>query len=986
MPNNVSVVRALSSNEPRESGFIGRQQELAVLTTALDEALSGRGQMVMLSGEPGIGKTRLAQELASRAQSLGAEVMWGWCYEGDGAPPYWPWTTAITSYVERLNTEELASILTSGNTGISEIIPQIAQKLPGLAKPPALVPDQARFQLFDSVATFLNSGATSNPMLVVLEDLHWADHASLMLLEFVISAISGARLMLLGTYRDVELGRRHPLSLTLGKLLREASFQRIHLNAFDPDEVSQFVESRVSISLDAPDLELIHNRTGGNPLFLNELMRLQVEEADPQAWKTGLPEGVRDVIGRRLDRLSEKCNEVLSIASGVGPEFTFNLLRALLKEVTGDRLLELVEEALSARVIEQISGASGGYRFAHALIQETLQEELSMTGRVRLHVRIAQAIEQIYGQDAEIHAAELAHHYYHGAIVAGTEKMVHYSKLAGDHALAVHAPEEALLHYQRGLAAKEEQAIDDETAALLFGLGRAQAATIEWNQEREAVATLVRAFDYYAEVGEVARAIEIAEFPLTTIAGHSSGATQLISKAIALVNPNSPEAGRLLSRLGIVAGQEEGDYEGAKVAFDNAVNIAQKTGDVALEMRTLAYAAQVDFFSLNWTDSLDKARRAVELGTRTEDHRALVIAHYSAVIASHSLGDQQGAGRHAQAMLAAAERLQDRYWLVSALSRNELASRLDGDWQSSRNYSNRGLEISSIDPRILCGRALLEHEVGNYDQGEYYLELLRETMARAKPGPNPPFVYSATAFQVAAMMTGNLDRLDDAERISIAVLSSPSVSPLFAQRANAGLAITAILRNDTNMAAQQYDLLIPAEGTLLVGGFGAVDRFLGLLSQTLGNLDQAAAHFDDALAFCRRAGYRPELAWTCCDYADALLERADEGDRSKAVSLLDESLTISTELGMRPLMARVTALLEGAETLPVKAPAYPDGLTAREIEVLQLIAIGKSNQEIADALVITLRTAGNHVANILNKTGLANRTEAAAYAIRQGIA
>ena len=210
--------------------FVGRQREMETLTAALDDALSGSGRMVMLAGEPGIGKTRLAQELASRAESLGVQVMWGSCYEGAGAPPYWPWTTAITSYVERLNTEELASILTSGNTGISEIIPQIAKKLPGLAKPPALAPEQARFQLFDSVATFLNGSATSNPMLVILEDLQWADHASLMLLEFVISVVSGARLMLLGTYRDVELGRRHPLSLTLGKLLREASFQRIHLS------------------------------------------------------------------------------------------------------------------------------------------------------------------------------------------------------------------------------------------------------------------------------------------------------------------------------------------------------------------------------------------------------------------------------------------------------------------------------------------------------------------------------------------------------------------------------------------------------------------------------------------------------------------------------------------------------------------------------------------------------------------------------------
>ncbi|MCZ6491016.1 MAG: AAA family ATPase [Acidobacteria bacterium] len=716
-------MRALTSNDSSQSGFIGRQSELAVLTAALDDALKGHGQVVMLAGEPGIGKTRLARELAAYAGGKDAQVLWGWCYEGDGAPSYWPWTHAIASYVERLSLERLSEILGDGNTRLAEIVPQISQKLPESLAAPAMEPDQARFQLFDAVATFLKNAAASGPLLIVLEDLHWADHASLMLLEFVVNGISATSLMVLGTYRDVDVGRRHPLSNTLAELTRNADFQRVHLNSFDPDEVGQFVESRTALSLNAADLELVHNRTGGNPFFLNELMRLQVAEgdSDTEAWKTGMPEGVRDVIGRRLDRLSEQCNEALSIASVIGPEFGFNQLQPLLDGFTGDQLLELVEEALSARMIEEAPVASGTYRFAHALIQETLNEELSMTGRVRMHVRIAETMEEIYGVDAENHAAELAHHYSQGTMVAGTEKMVLYSRLAGDRALAVHAPEEALVHFQRALAVKEEQAIDGETAALLFGLGRAQAATIEWNQQNEAVATLVRAFDYYAEAGEVARAIEIAEFPLTTIAGKSSGAIELISKAIALVKNDSPEAGGLLSRLGIATGQEKGDYQGAQAAFAQAVDIARKTGDVALEMRTLAYAAQVDYFQLNWTESLDKARQAVELGRLIDEPLALVIAHNYVSYASLPLGDLQEARRHTQDMLTTADRLRDRFWLVSAFHRNEIVSRLEGDWQSARNYSNRGLEVSSIDPRILCGRALQEHEVGNYDQGEYYL-------------------------------------------------------------------------------------------------------------------------------------------------------------------------------------------------------------------------------------------------------------------------
>ena len=175
--------------------FIGRQHEMAQLRAALDEASSGRGQVIMLAGEPGVGKTRLADELATHAQAQDYEVLWGSCYEGDGAPPYWPWITAIASYVELLSNEQLASILSNANTGISEILPQITQKLPDLAQLPALGQEQARFRLFDSVAAFLSNSSISDPLLIILEDLHWADYASLMLLEFVTTAVSRSRLM-----------------------------------------------------------------------------------------------------------------------------------------------------------------------------------------------------------------------------------------------------------------------------------------------------------------------------------------------------------------------------------------------------------------------------------------------------------------------------------------------------------------------------------------------------------------------------------------------------------------------------------------------------------------------------------------------------------------------------------------------------------------------------------------------------------------------
>ena len=230
--------------------------------------------------------------------------------------------------------------------------------------------------------------------------------------------------------------------------------------------------------------------------------------------------------------------------------------------------------------------------------------------------------------------------------------------------------------------------------------------------------------------------------------------------------------------------------------------------------------------------------------------------------------------------------------------------------------------------------------------------------------------------------------MEIAEAAAEEVLSAQSVTPREARTAKAGLALLAVQKGDQSAAAEHYAYLQGQRGTMIETVSKSVDRLLGLLSQTMGNLDQAMAHFEDALTFCGKAGYRPELAWSCCDYADAMLDPAESSrqttweSRQKAICLLDESLTISSELGMRPLMERVTERLDRIQDRPSTAPAYPDGLTQREVEVLRLIATGKTNREIGEELYISVSTASTHVRNILNKANVANRTEATAYAAR----
>ena len=349
------------------------------------------------------------------------------------------------------------------------------------------------------------------------------------------------------------------------------------------------------------------------------------------------------------------------------------------------------------------------------------------------------------------------------------------------------------------------------------------------------------------------------------------------------------------------------------------------------------------------------------------------------------MGDLDAALPHAVAMRDLADRRgTTRIYANQSLAPITILSCLKGDWKAGREHSDRALEASPLAPQLLSPRVLLEHETGEYTQGEAYLDRLLEAMGLAGPGQMLAAGRGSMALPAVARITGVPGRLEVAEAAADAILSDQFVIPFHVMYANVGLALLAVLKGDQSAADKHHAYLLGQRGTM-ISTVISVDRLLGLLAQTMVNLDQAVAHFEDALAFCRRAGYRPELAWTCCDYADALHQRNRSEDRAKAVVLLGESLAISTELGMPPLMERVTERLERTQAQPPPAPSYPDGLTRREVEVLRLVATGKTDREIGEELIISFRTVGNHVRNILNKTNTTNRTEAATYAAHQGL-
>ena len=976
--------------------FIGRQREMAELTAALDEALAGEGRLVLLAGEPGIGKTRTAQELAVLAEQRGARVLWGRCYEGEGAPPYWPWTQPLRSYVQQSSAEQLTAEMGPGAADIAEIVAGIRNKLSDLPISPALEPEQARFRLFDSVTTFLKNLARRQPLMLVLDDLHWADRSSLLLLEFLARELGESRLLLMGCYRHAELSRQHALAETFAEVSREPVFRRQVLRGMGQDELGQFIEASAGVQLSQEFTDTLYAHTEGNPFFITEVIRLLSDSGElstghavtPEGLR--MPEGVREVIGQRLNRLSEQCNDVLITASIIGREFDFRLLGYLSREGNEDEVLEALEEALAAGVIEEPPGTTGRYGFTHALIQETLVQELSTTRRARLHSRVGQGLEEMYADNIEAHAAELAHHFAQSAAVTGSGKLIRYSLLAGEQALVYYAYEEALDYFQRALEAKRvsltgsDPAPDLEAAALLRGLGLAQWGTEPRRMLSAGVVNLTRAFDYYYDSGDLADVVAIAEISIFPLAGSRTAMARLIHRALELIPVGSHQAGWLQSRYGITVGQAHGDYHAAQAAFSHAVAIAQAHSDGDLEARALADSATTDVFHGYWKESAEKALQAIELAQGTGNIQTLVLAHYAAIDSLHRLGDMAGMRHHAEALLDTAQHLRDRYWLATAWSRLEIIARSEGDWTAARGFSDHGLVYSPADPRLLGNRVLTEYETGDLTAGEVYLERLLESLRQQERAPTPVFGITAAIIGHTARISGTAARLDAAEKAARTVLEFPEAPPAFIKWAAVALGFLAVLREDRGSAAEQHTVLEPA-GQIIWMFSIANGRVLGLLSSLLEQYDRAVAEFEGNLEYCGRAGYLPELAWTYHDYAEMLLCRDGNGDRAKAHELLDQALAITVPLVMEPLSGRVKALLERAGTQGTASRVHPSGLTEREVEVLRLIAAGKTDRDIAEALVIGVRTVSTHVGNILNKVGAANRTEAATYANKLGL-
>jgi len=493
----------------QEIPLIGREREFAELNSLLNDALAGRGAMVMIGGEPGIGKSHLARRILQEARLRGAIGVIGHCYEMEGAPPYAPFIEMLEYIKREAPREGLRYSLGDHAPEVARLMPELRTIYPDIPPAIQLPPEQQRRFLFNAFRSFAERAASVTPLVVVFEDLHWADEPTLYLLQHHAQTLSTTPMLVICTYRDLDLEIAHPFARALESLVRERQAVRMPLRRLPQGGVKAML---AALSGQAPPPTLVRaifDETDGNPFFVEEVFRHLAEEGklfdSKGKWlhklsvsQLQVPESVRLVLGRRLNRLSEDARRVLTTAAVIGRSFSLRLLEEL-ENKHNDDALDAVEEAERAHlVVREPANRDPRYRFVHELVRQTLAESLSFPRRQRLHLRIAEAIERVHESRPDLEATQLAHHLYHAGTIANLEKTTRYLVLAARYARAGSAHEEALEHLDRALTLWEDKP-DPRIAELMHDKARALRSL---GRSDEAVSAYRKAIDLFEAAGD----------------------------------------------------------------------------------------------------------------------------------------------------------------------------------------------------------------------------------------------------------------------------------------------------------------------------------------------------------------------------------------------------------------------------------------------------------------------------------------------------
>jgi DNA-binding NarL/FixJ family response regulator len=966
--------------------LIGRQVELDTMRAALEAARSADGTTVVLvSGEAGIGKSALIRAFAQSARESAALVLQSACTEDRGAPAYWPWIQITRAMLERLDGSALARALCGITAPVAELLPELLDRVPHSSSPAPITDGaQARFRMFDALAQLYRRTASSTSLVMILEDVHWADTASLHLLAFLASQTQDAGLLLIASFRDEGLARDDRLYALQRELQRSVRLEHLRLRGLAPAHLGKLIQVAGAHNPTQGLLHFIQAKTDGHPLYAIELARQLAHEGvrapDDSAY---LPPTLRALIASRVQQLSPMTRAVMSAAAVIGVAFDLQLLHALMPTLTDDEFFQALDEARAGHLISTNRGHEG-VAFSHTLTRDALYANLPSSERARLHHAVALALEQ-----ERAPAVLLAHHYANALPLAAWQLAVRHAHSASEAARAQYAHEDAARWLLLALDALKHAPQSDlePRCKTLIALGRVRIASGHMELAMEALTTAAGdalQAELTSELVEAALEYEEAAWRLALPTPRSRALLELALNAIA---EEDVAAHALLLSAMVRVTAFSGLPDDARALHQHALMLARKADNPQALMCALRSRFWLPWDAHELDEILAGADQTLALAQRLGSTERALDASVFRLHLMLTLGDMQGFIADLQRFTEFAETLQQpfhRYHALTMRSAHAMAQgRLDDAQALARRAFELGQRLPGMDPSGVYGVQMFSSA---RERGELAAlgPLVRQFVASAADSDVWQPALCLILAEVGEHETARA-KLERLRQLGFGVIARDSLH----LAALAYLAEASALLREREAAHELDALLAPWSGRNVVAGsaiacYGPVDRLLGMLCTVTRDFDRGERHFDCALAATERqdSPYWTEQAQY--HYAEMLLERARPEDIARAGTLLARARNSANALGLARLQALILAL-DTRRAAKLKPPALPCGLSEREAQILRLVAQGKSNQEIADTLARSPNTIANHVRNILSKLRSANRTEAATYAARHGL-
>lgn len=887
----------------RRPGFFGREGELATLLVTLGEAAAGCGRLAVLTGEAGIGKTSIASALAVAAEEQGFTVLWGRCPDATGAPAFWPFSQILRDYRSRSRRQggELA---------------RLERHLQAPPEHQDAAPEQARFELFERVASALRAAARETPLLLILDDLHWADPSSVKLLCYVAREIAAARVAVLATFREAEPSAPLGVTTLLGEL--STLGRTVPVRGLERDDVARLLAEQSAGTADPRLVERIHDATQGNPLFVGEVVRLLIAErrlsdAGSSAASLPIPLGVRAAIARRSEALDTEAREVLAAAAVCGREFSVSVLERA-AELPTPRVRAALEAAEGLGLVTPATARPGGFVFVHALMREALYEALPSSGRAAWHRRVGHALEQAYARDPGPHLAALADHFRAAGDPASLERAVDYAQRAGESAQRLLAYEEAERELTIALQVLDDcsGATAERRCAILLALAEAQRGC---GRVEPMAATFREAIDLARGLDAVTFAAAVLRYSgaRTEFSFYDASLVALLEEALAKI-PDAPATlrARLLARLASALLLCPGTEARRAALSEEATTMARALGDPS----TLASVLAMRMVALSGPDNLQErlalAGETLRLANESGDAVAALEAQTSRVHDLLELGDIRAFDLAIDAFAQCAKALKQPIYLWHLTTWRSMRALLEGRLDEAEALTAEALaagqRAAQTTAMMHYGQQLLALR---FEQGRMR-ELEGLIRMAAEQAPTVP----SWRIELLSMELQN-DRRAEAQAMLDGLAAHgfrdlPRDTNWLLAMISLAFSITEL--DDAARARQLYELLRPYAGRFVASRpavvfMGCVSYYLARLARCVGLLDLAAEHFACALREHAQLGARGWVARTQADHAQLLAARGRLEDEALALRLAEEALATAEELAHVELLPRAQRAL-----------------------------------------------------------------------------